>query len=64
MQPHLCHNYNLIIHMIISFCKTSVAHQKLCSKNISLNFVISNSYTSMLEIFEEDQLSHLKNEFF
>ena len=50
--------------MIISFCKTPVAHQKLCSKNISLNFVISNSYTSMLEIFEEDQLSHLKNEFF
>lgn len=50
--------------MIISFCKTSVAHQKLRSKNISLNFVISNSYTSMLQIFEEDQLSHLTYEFF
>lgn len=49
--------------MIISFHKTLVTHQNLCRENISLNFAISNSYRSVLEIFEEGRLSYLKYEF-
>lgn len=50
--------------MIISFRQTLVTHQNLCRESISLNFVISNSYKSMLEIFEEGQLVYLNYEFF